>query len=122
MARSDRQLLDAYSQGETAAFEELVRRHDGPLLGYLTRLCGNRDRAEDCWQETFKRMIEKTDKIHGDNLKGWLFRVGTNVAMDGFRQRVIRGLGRPGVKRARPSSSPRGPLCMPCACGFRPLP
>ncbi len=86
MPRSDRQLLEAYQQGETTAFEILVRRHGGPLLGYLTRLCGNRDRAEDCFQETFKRMAEKADKIQGDSLKGWLFRVGSNVAMDGFRQ------------------------------------
>ena len=86
MQRSDRQLLSAYCRGETLAFEELVRRHGGPLLGYLTRLCGNSDQAEDCWQETFKRMTEKADKIQGDNFKGWLFRVGTNVAMDGFRR------------------------------------
>lgn len=86
MQRSDRQLLDAYGQGDTAAFEELVHRHGSPLLGYLTRLCRHRDQAEDCFQETFKRMAEKAHKIQGNNLKGWLFRVGTNVAMDGFRR------------------------------------
>jgi RNA polymerase sigma-70 factor (ECF subfamily) len=42
--------------------------------------------ADDCFQETFRRVHEKAHTIKGNTFKPWLFRVATNVAMDGFRR------------------------------------
>lgn len=86
MQLTDQRLIEAHLKGDPQAFEALVRRYGPSLLGYLIRLCQYRDRAEDCFQETFKRVHEKAHTIRGKSFRPWLFRVATNVAMDGFRR------------------------------------
>jgi len=87
MKNTDKSLIDAYRQGDPAAFGELVRRYGDSVLGYLTRMSGNREQAEDLFQETFKRVHEKAHTFRGPQFKGWLFRIATNVALDGIRRR-----------------------------------
>ncbi len=86
MENSDKSLIDAHCQGDPAAFGELVRRYGGNVLGYLTRMSGNREQAEDLFQETFKRVHEKAHTFRGPHFKGWLFKIATNVALDGIRR------------------------------------
>jgi RNA polymerase sigma-70 factor (ECF subfamily) len=87
MVNTDESLIDAHLKGDTTAFGELVRRHGDSVLGYLTRMVGSREQAEDVFQETFKRVHEKADKFQGGRFKSWLFTIATNVAIDGFRGR-----------------------------------
>ena len=87
MKQSDEALMAAHLNGDSTAFEELVRRHGGSLLGYLTRMSGNRDRAEDFFQETFKRVYQKGHTFRTDGrFKPWLFMIATNVAISGIRK------------------------------------
>jgi len=86
MVNTDKSLIDAHIKGDTTAFAELVRRYGDSLLGYLTRMTGSRERAEDLFQETFKRVHEKADTFRGSRIKSWLFAIATNVAIDGFRR------------------------------------
>ena len=87
MEKTDKSLIDAHVKGEPAAFGELVRRYGDSLLGYLTRICGNREQAEDLFQETFKRVHEKAHTLRGNQFKSWLYTIATRVAVDGFRRR-----------------------------------
>jgi RNA polymerase sigma-70 factor (ECF subfamily) len=87
MQNDDKSLIEAHLRGDKAAFEHLVRRYGGSVLGYLTRISGNRQRAEDLFQETFKRVHEKAHQLRSDQFKGWLFKIATNVAMDGMRRK-----------------------------------
>jgi len=87
MVNTDKSLLDAHIKGDTTAFAELVRRYGDSLLGYLTRMTGSREQAEDLFQETFKRVHEKADTFRGSRIKSWLFAIATNVAIDGSRRR-----------------------------------
>ena len=86
MENSDKSLIEAHLKGDQAAFGELVRRYGGSVLGYLIRMSGNREQAEDLFQETFKRVHEKAHTFRGPQFKGWLFRIATNVALDGRRR------------------------------------
>ncbi len=86
MENTDKSLIDAHRQGDPAAFGELVRRYGDSVLGYLIRMSGNREQAEDLFQETFKRVHEKAHTFRGPQFKGWLFRIATNVALDGIRR------------------------------------
>ena len=86
MENTDKSLIDAHCQGDPAAFGELVRRYGDRVLGYLIRMSGNREQAEDLFQETFKRVHEKAHTFRGPQFKGWLFRIATNVALDGIRR------------------------------------
>ena len=86
MENTDKSLIDAHLQGDSAAFGELVRRYGDSLLGYLTRTCGNREQAEDLFQETFRRVHEKARTFRGPQFESWLYTIATRVAIDGFRK------------------------------------
>ncbi len=87
MQSTDESLINAHCRGEPTAFAELVRRYGGSILRYLTRMSGNREQADDLFQETFKRVHEKAHTFRGSRFKPWLFTIATRVAIDGLRKR-----------------------------------
>jgi RNA polymerase sigma-70 factor (ECF subfamily) len=87
MELTDESLLNAHLRGDRSAFRELVRRYADSLLGYLFHMTGNRDQAEDLFQETFKRVHEKAGTFRGPHFKGWLFAIATRTAIDHLRRR-----------------------------------
>ena len=84
---TDESLMAAHLRGDGAAFHELVRRYGDRMLGYLTHMTGNRDQAEDLFQETFKKVHEKAHTFRGSHLKSWMFTIATRVAIDAARRR-----------------------------------
>jgi RNA polymerase sigma-70 factor (ECF subfamily) len=86
MESIDRCLIDAHLKGDTTAFSEIVRRYGDSILGYLTRMAGNREQAEDLFQETFKRVHEKAHTFRGGQFKSWLFKIATRVTIDNARR------------------------------------
>jgi RNA polymerase sigma-70 factor, ECF subfamily len=80
-------LVEGCAKGESGALAEIVRIHGPSLLGYLRRMCGNADQAEDMFQDTFRKVYEKAGTIRGRKLKPWLYAVATNVAIDGMRRK-----------------------------------
>ncbi|MCU0916602.1 MAG: RNA polymerase sigma factor [Planctomycetes bacterium] len=87
MDGSDESLIAAHLQGDPAAFRELVQRYGDGVLGYLCRMTGNRDQAEDLFQETFTRVHEKARTYRGGSFKSWLFTIATRAAIDTIRRR-----------------------------------
>ena len=87
MIDTDKSLIEAHCVGDRNAFGELVRRHGDSLLGYLVHMTGDREQAEDLFQETFKRVHEKSHTFKGSSFKSWLFKIATNVTYDGFRKK-----------------------------------
>lgn len=83
----DESLVAAHLRGDPAAFRELVRRYGDSVLGYLFRMTGSRDQAEDLFQETFKRVHEKARTYRGGSFKSWLFTIATRVTIDTARRR-----------------------------------
>lgn len=82
--------------------EHLYREHSAVLFRYLFRFSGDPEAAADAVQETFLRLVER--KPRDDQLKAWLFRVGTNLVMERGRtqRRRLRLLER------NPDRAPRG--------------
>jgi len=60
--------------------ERIYREHALPLYRYLFRFSGDADSAADAVQETFLRLVERTP--HDGGVRGWLYRVGTNLVME----------------------------------------
>ena len=81
---------------QTNVEEELVRalqaEHGPALLGYVTRLTGDPQRAEDVVQETLLRAWRRAGSLEGDpsSLRSWLFTVAHNLAIDEHRARAAR--------------------------------
>ena len=86
MESTDRSLIDAHLRGDHTAFGELVHRYGDSLLGYLTRVCGDREQAEDLFQETFRRVHEKAHTLRGNQFRNWLYTIATRAAIDGLRR------------------------------------
>ena len=87
MEHTDKSLINAHCQGDRTAFGELVRRYGDSMLRFLMRMSGNRQLAEDLFQETFKRVHEKAHTFRGSRFKPWLFAIATRVAIDSLRRR-----------------------------------
>ena len=104
MLDTDKSLIDAYIRGDRAAFGELVRRHGGCLLGYLVKMTGNREQAEDFFQQTFQRVHEKAHTFRGGQFRSWLFTIATRVAIDALR----KAKRRPALSLNRPAACSDG--------------
>jgi len=87
MQQTDESIINAYCRGDREAFVELMRRYGDSVFGYLMRMSGSRERAEDLFQETFKRVYEKAHTFRGVRFKNWLFTIATRVAIDSLRRR-----------------------------------
>ena len=68
--------------------DRLFAEHYEVLYRYLIRLTGDPDLAADAAQEAFVRLVEK--RPEQSQVRGWLFRVGTNVVRDDARVRRRR--------------------------------
>ena len=56
-ARSDEDLMAAYTAGDLAAFEALFARHRCTLFTFLWHQVGDRALAEDLVQDVFLRVV-----------------------------------------------------------------
>ena len=68
---------------------KLFDEHHQALYRYLVRFCGDADLAADAAQEAFLRLVERPPPASGGE-RAWLFKVATNVALEGARTRVRR--------------------------------
>ena len=90
-AWSDEKLLLEYrDHGNRPAFEELVRRYEKELYGYLRHCLGDAQMAEDVFQQTFLQVHLKCGQFECERkLRPWLYAVATNQAID-FQRRSGR--------------------------------
>ena len=72
--RTDEELLlDYRSRSDRPAFEELVRRYEKELYGYLRHYLGDADMADDVFQQTFLQVHLKCDQFEeGRKVRPWL--------------------------------------------------
>lgn len=89
---SDRLLLSRFAERrDSAAFAELVRRHERLVMGTSYRILRNVQAAEDAFQETFLALARRASTIRVlDSLTGWLHRVAANAALRVHRDALRR--------------------------------
>src|SRR5438876_3990577 len=80
---SDEQLLARFAAvGDEAAFELLLRRHGGMVLGLCRRVSRNEQDAEDAFQATFLALARKARSITQQAALGsWLYKVAYRAAL-----------------------------------------
>ena len=86
---TDEQLVRAYVDGNNAAFDTLLRRHQSKLFSYILRIVKNRDIADDIFQETFVKIIMTLKQgryAESGKFGAWLTRIAQNLIIDHFRQ------------------------------------
>lgn len=89
--RSDEGLLEAYRGGDTHAFETLLLRYRRSLFSYLLRYLGDRPIAEEIYQDTWMRVIERVEDFRGDSrFSTWLYAIARNRCLDHQRRMRFR--------------------------------
>lgn len=76
-----------------AAFGELYARYAGRVFGFLLKLTGRRETAEDALQETFLRVYRSLERFdERRDLGTWMLQIARYVAIDAWRveQKVKR--------------------------------
>jgi len=87
-ADPDARLMEAVRTGSREAFAELVDRHKDRLVGYLGRLTGSHEHAEDLAQEAFLRLYESAGRYdERGRLQALLFSIATNLLRSEERRR-----------------------------------
>lgn len=84
---SDEMLMLAYARGDVDAFPVLYRRHRNRLYGFLLRSLGQRDQADDCFQEVWSRVIDARHRYRPDARFGtWLLQIAHHLLIDRHRR------------------------------------
>jgi RNA polymerase sigma-70 factor, ECF subfamily len=73
--------------------DQLIVRYQHRLLRYLLFLTGNRETAEDLFQEVWMRVLVRGGQFNGRaRFETWLFTIARNLVIDHRRKRVLNSL------------------------------
>ncbi len=88
MTDPDRKLAERAGRGDRRALVELYERHRSRLLGYLIKLVGKRDAAEDVFQEVWIKVLRGIGNYQAGSrpFRAWLYRIASNAAVDRLRR------------------------------------
>ncbi len=82
-AVSDAELVARVRDGDRAAFNALVRRHQAVVYRVCYRILGNPEDAADATQEALLRSYRRLDSFRGQSaFKTWLMRLTVNVSLN----------------------------------------
>lgn len=83
-----REIARALRRREPEVLRSLVVQYQHRLLRYLVHLSGDRDVAEDLFQETWIRVVERGHQYDGRSaFCAWLYGIARNLAIDHMRKR-----------------------------------
>ena len=84
----DATLVYDYIAGNEAALATLIKRHQSKIFGFIYSKLGDRDLANDIFQDTFIKVI-RTLKSNAYNEEGkflpWVMRIAHNLIVDHYR-------------------------------------
>ncbi len=87
---SDAELMRAYANGDSQAFEQLFNRYRKSLFTFLMQRTQEKGLAEDLFQEVFMRVIRnRTNYKPEGKFRAWLFTIASNAITDSRRKRTL---------------------------------
>jgi len=87
--------------------DRLIEQYQHRLLRFLIYLTRNREIAEDLFQETWLRVLERGGQYDGKhNFSTWLFAVARNLAIDALRRKKLLSLDAPSPDDEAPADIP----------------
>ncbi|WP_167108206.1 sigma-70 family RNA polymerase sigma factor [Amycolatopsis granulosa] len=87
-ALDDQTLVARARDGDVRAYEQLVRRYQGPIYRLALRMLGSAGDAEDVVQEVFLTAWRRLEQLHADTaFVGWLYRSTANRCLNVIRAR-----------------------------------
>jgi len=81
-------LVEAAKNGDTAAFEQLVRQYENQVFRVAQHITQNREDAEDIAQDVFLKAYQKLHQFQGNSkFSTWLVRIAVNESLMRLRRR-----------------------------------
>ncbi len=88
VALDDATLVARARDGDVPAYEQLVRRYQGPMYRLAVRMLASTGDAEDVVQEVFLTAWRRLGQLEDDGaFVGWLYRTTTNRCLNVVRAR-----------------------------------
>jgi|SRR6516164_9172593 len=88
MTDDAKSLARALKQRDPELLDRLIEQYQFRLFRYLLHLTANRERAEDFFQETWLRVLERGHQYDGKwKFEAWLFAIARNLVLDWHRQK-----------------------------------
>src|SRR6195256_5302875 len=88
---ADRDLVASAAQGLEGGFEELVRRYQRPISGYVYRMVGDYESALDLTQEIFIRVYGSLARYRAEfKFSTWIYKIAHNSVVDHLRRNSTR--------------------------------
>ncbi len=73
--------------------DRLIEQYQYRLFRYLVYITGNKERAEDFFQETWIRVLERGHQYNGKSkFEAWLFAIARNLVIDWQRSKKAQSL------------------------------
>jgi RNA polymerase sigma-70 factor (ECF subfamily) len=93
MESEGREIARGLRRRDPDLLDRLIEQYQHRLLRYLVYLSGNRELAQDLFQETWVRVLERGHQYHGQHsFSTWLFAVARNLTIDYLRKRSLVSL------------------------------
>jgi RNA polymerase sigma-70 factor (ECF subfamily) len=88
MAQESTEIARGLRRRDPDLLDRLIEQYQHRLLRYLVSLIGRRELAEDLFQETWIRVLERGHQYDGRHgFSTWLFAVARNLAIDYMRRK-----------------------------------
>ncbi|MGA7770910.1 MAG: sigma-70 family RNA polymerase sigma factor [Candidatus Sulfotelmatobacter sp.] len=88
MADENTEIARGLRRRDPDLFYGLIEKYQHRLLRYLMHLTGHRELAEDLFQETWIRVLERGGQYDGRHeFSSWLFTIARNLVIDQMRRK-----------------------------------
>jgi RNA polymerase sigma-70 factor (ECF subfamily) len=86
-------VAEGLKRQDAALLDRLIVRYQHRLLRYLLFLTGNREMADDLYQEVWMRVLTRGAQFNGKaRFETWLFTIARNLVIDQRRKRTMSSL------------------------------
>jgi RNA polymerase sigma factor (sigma-70 family) len=86
----EKELIAKAAKGNNNAATQLVDRHKGALLSYISNIIPNTEDARDIMQESFQKCFKKLSSYDPEYaFSTWLFTIAQNTALDFIRKKRV---------------------------------
>ena len=90
MNTNEKILVEKSQNGDTRAFEQLIKMHEQKIYNLLLNMTGNKTVSEDFLQETFLNAWQKIKSFRGNSeFSTWLYRIAVNIVLMKRRKRKV---------------------------------
>jgi RNA polymerase sigma-70 factor (ECF subfamily) len=91
--QTERSLIAKVKQGDERAFSQLVKLYEQTVWGFAFKLCRDKDKAEESFQDTFINVYRKIDQFDSrSKFSTWLYTIVANNCLMSRRKRKLDGL------------------------------